>query len=144
RVPRTKDQQDTPAPSGSSMLCWVLLRLARIWGDDDLERTAVSTLRVVEPALRRAPGAFAWALCGLDLLLSPAREIAIVGPVEAPVARAALASFQPATVVAVGPTDDVPLLAGKGLVDGKPVVYVCERFVCRAPVTDPAALREAE
>jgi hypothetical protein len=43
-------------------------------------------------------------------------------------------------VVAVGPSDDVPLLAGKGLVDGKPAVYACERFVCRAPVTDPAML----
>ncbi len=137
RVPRTKDQQDTPAPSGSSMLCWVLLRLARIWGEDDLERRAVSVLRLVEPGLRRAPGAFAWALCGLDLMLSPPREIAILGHVDTPVARTALASFQPNTVVAVGPADDVPLLAGKDLVEGKPAVYVCERFVCRAPVTDP-------
>ncbi|MFO7571493.1 MAG: thioredoxin domain-containing protein, partial [Gaiellaceae bacterium] len=41
RVPRTKDLQDTPIPSGSSMLAWVLLRLGRIWGDDELEQTAV-------------------------------------------------------------------------------------------------------
>ena len=122
RVPRTKDQQDTPAPSGSSMLCWVLLRLARIWGDDELERTAVSALRLVEPALRQAPGAFAWALCALDLLLSPPREIAIVGTVDAPVARAALARFEPRAVVAVGPAEEVPLLAGKDLVEGKPAV----------------------
>jgi uncharacterized protein len=140
RVPRTKDQQDTPLPSGSSMLAWVLLRLARIWGDDDLERRAVSTLRLVELGLRRAPGAFAWALCALDLLLSPPREIAIVGPVDSPVARAALAPFQPRAVVAVGPSEEVPLLAGKALVGGKPAVYACERFVCRAPVTAPGAL----
>jgi len=140
RVPRTKDLQDTPVASGSSMLAWVLLRLGRIWGDGELEKRAVSAFRLVEPALRRAPGAFAWALCGLDLWLSPPREIAIAGEVGAPVARAALAPFRPNAVAAVGPSEEVPLLAGKGLVEGRTAVYVCERFVCQAPVTDPARL----
>jgi len=143
RVPRTKDLQDTPIPSGNSMLAWMLLRLARMWGDDELERQAVSVFRLVEPALRRAPGAFAWMLCGLELWLSPPREIAIVGSVSSPVARAALAGFDPRAVVAVGSTDEVPLLEGKELVDGKPAVYICERFACQAPITDPAALAGA-
>jgi uncharacterized protein YyaL (SSP411 family) len=137
RVPRTKDLQDTPIPSGNSMLAYVLLRLSRIWGDDELERRAVSVFRLAEPALRRAPGFFAWMLCGIDLWLSPPREIAILGDVETPVARAALTPFQPSTVVAVGPSDEVPLLAGKTLVDDKTAVYLCERFACQAPVTEP-------
>jgi uncharacterized protein YyaL (SSP411 family) len=140
RVARTKDFQDTPIPSGNSMLAWVLLRLARIWGDDELERRAVSVFRLVEPALSRSPGSFAWMLSGLDLWLSPPREIAVVGSSGSPVARAALASFDPRAVVAVGPSEEVPLLEGKGLVQGKPAVYVCERFVCKAPVTDPEEL----
>ena len=140
RVPRTKDVQDTPIPSGNSMLAHVLLRLSRIWGEDELERRAVSVFRLSEPALRRAPGFFAWMLCAIDFWLSPPRELAIVGDVGSPVARAALSPFQPRAVVAVGPSDAVPLLAGKELVDGRPAVYVCERFACRAPVTDPAQL----
>ena len=140
RVPRTKDLQDTPIPSGSSMLAWVLLRLSRIWGDDDLETRAVGVFRLTAPALGRAPGAFAWALCGLELWFSPPREIAIVGAVTSPVARAVLAPFQPNAVVAVGPSDEVPLLAGKELVDGEPAVYVCERFVCQRPITEPEEL----
>ena len=114
RVPRTKDLQDTPIPSGNSMLAWVLLRLARIWGDDELERHAVSVFRLVEPALRRAPGAFAWMLCGLDLWLSPPREIAIAGPVSSPVARAALAGVRPARRRRGRPVRGGPAARGQG------------------------------
>ncbi len=139
-VARTKGLDDNPLPSGNSMLAHVLLRLARIWGDEELERRAVGVLRLVEPMLARAPGAFGWALCALDLWLSTPSELAVAGPVGSKVARAALAPFAPRTVVAVGPAEGVPLLEGKGLVDGKPAVYACERFACRAPVTDPAAV----
>ena len=139
-VARQKAFDDNPTPAGSSMLAYVLLRLARIWGDDDLERTAVGALRLVCDLLPRAPSAFGWALCALDLHLSPPRELAIVGGVDSDVARAALRGFDPNAVVAFGPDDDVPLLEGKTLVEGRPAVYVCERFACRAPVTDPAEL----
>ncbi|MEO5634511.1 MAG: thioredoxin domain-containing protein, partial [Gaiella sp.] len=135
-VARTKGLDDNPIPSGNSMLAHVLLRLGRIWGDDELERQAVSVLRLAEPMLGRAPGAFGWMLCALDLWLAPPREIAIVGAVDSSVARAALEPFAPNTVVAVGPAAGVPLLEGKDLVDGRPAVYLCEQFVCRAPVTD--------
>jgi uncharacterized protein YyaL (SSP411 family) len=139
-VARTKELDDHPLPSGNSMLAHVLLRLARIYGDDELERRGVSVLRLVRPALERAPAAFGWALVALDFHLSPPRELAIAGPVDSAVARAALAGWQPRTVVAVGPAAGVPLLEGKTLVGGEPAVYVCERFACRAPVTDPALL----
>ena len=139
-VARKKDLEDHPTPSGNSMLASVLLRLARIYGDDELERRAVGVFRLVHGAVTRAPSAFGHALTALDLHFSPPRELAIVGPVDSPVARAALEPFQPNTVVAVGPSDEVPLLAGKTLVDDQPAVYVCERFACQAPVTDPTAL----
>jgi len=141
-VARRKDLDDNPIPSGNSMLAYVLLRVARIWGDDELERRAVGVLRLVRDTLPRAPSAFGWTLCALDLHLSPPRELAIIGPPESDVARAALAAFDPSAVVAFGPDDSIPLLAGKNLVDGRPAVYVCERFACRAPVTDPAALAD--
>jgi hypothetical protein len=108
--------------------------------DDELERRAVGVLRLVRDALGRAPSAFGWMLCALDLQFSPPREIAILGPPESEVARAALATFDPNAVVAFGPADGVPLLEGKTLVDGRPAVYVCERFACQAPVTEPKEL----
>ena len=139
-VARTKELDDHPLPSGNSMLAHVLLRLARLYGDDELERRGVSVLRLLRPALERVPSSFGWGLVALDLYLSPPHELAIVGPVDSEVARAALEPWQPRAVVAVGPADDVPLLAGKELVGGQPAVYVCERFACLAPVTDPALI----
>ena len=141
-VARKKDLFDHPVPSGNSMLAYVLLRLARIYGDDELERRAVGVLRLLGEGLGRGPTEFAWSLNALDLYLATPREIAIVGPPDSAVARAALEPFEPNAVVAFGPAEGVPLLEGKERVDGKPAVYVCERFACRRPVTDANELRE--
>ena len=116
---RPKDLDDDPTPSGNSMLASVLVRLGRIWGDEALVERGAGVLRLLAPAMERVPRPFAWALCALDLHLAPPRELAIVGDVRSEVARAALAGFEPRTVVAVGPSEEVPLLAGKGLVDGR-------------------------
>jgi uncharacterized protein len=139
-VARKKDLDDNPVPSGNSMLAHVLLRLSRIYGDDELERQAVGVLRLLHTAMSRMPSAFGWALCALDLYLSPPRELAIIGSPGDELARAALAPFEPNSVAAFGPSEEVPLLAGKVRVDGKPTLYLCERFACQEPVTDPAQI----
>ena len=133
-VTRQKHFDDNPTPSGNSMLAYVLLRHARLWGDDELERRAVGVFRFVAPHVPHAPSAFGHALCALDLHFSPPREIAVIGPPEAAVARRVLAEFDPNAVIAFGPSEDVPLLQGKGFVDGRPAVYVCENFACQAPL----------
>jgi uncharacterized protein YyaL (SSP411 family) len=135
-VARKKDLDDHPTPSGNSMLAYVLLRLARIWGDDELERRAASVFRLLLPLLARAPSAFGWTLAALDLYLAPPRELALIAEPSDAIAQQALSRWEPNAVVAFGPAEDVPMLAGKGRVDGKPALYECERFVCRAPVTD--------
>jgi uncharacterized protein YyaL (SSP411 family) len=122
------------------MLAYVLLRLARIWGDDELERRGVGVLRVARDAIARVPSAFGWLLVALDQHLAPRREVAIVGDPAAPVARAAVEQAAPTDVVAFGPADDVPLLTGRSEVDGRTAVYLCERFACALPVTEPALL----
>ena len=132
-VSRKKDFDDHPTPSGNSMLAYVLLRLARLWGDAELERRAVGVFRFVALHVAKAPSAFGHALCALDLHFSRPREIAVIGPPDAEVARAALSGFDPNAVVAFGPGGGVPLLEGKDYVDGLPAVYICENFACQAP-----------
>jgi uncharacterized protein YyaL (SSP411 family) len=140
-VARKKELDDHPTPSGNAMLAYVLLRLARIWGDDELERQGVSVLRIVRDALVRAPSSFGWLLVALDQHLAPHRELAIVGARDAPVALEAVALAAATDVIAFGPSSAVPLLEGRTEVDGRTAVYLCERFACRLPVTEPAQLR---
>jgi uncharacterized protein YyaL (SSP411 family) len=139
-VARKVELDDHPTPSGNAMLAYVLLRLARIWGDDELERRAVGVLRVARDAMVRVPSAFGWLLVALDQHLAPRREVAIVGDPAAPVARAAVERAAGTDVIAFGPADDVPLLAGRSEVDGLTAVYLCESFACTLPVTEPALL----
>ena len=140
-VARKKELDDHPTPSGNAMLAYVLLRLARIWGDDELERRGAGVLRLVRGSLTRLPSAYGWLLVALDQHLAPHRELAIVGTVDAPVARAALALAASTDVVAFGPDERIPLLAGRTEVDGRAAVYLCERFACRLPITEPDELQ---
>jgi hypothetical protein len=149
-VARRKELDDNPTPSGNALLAEVLVRLARLYGEDELERKAVGVLRLARPLLERAPAAVSALLSVLDLHLSAPRELALLGPpgdaATEELRRAILTPYDPDAVFAfaAGPDDPalerVPLLAGKGLVDGRPAVYVCERFACRAPVTSADAL----
>ena len=119
-----------------------LLRLARIYGDAELEKRAVGVFRLARPLMERAPAAVSHLLYALDLHFSSPQEIAVVGDSDE-LRTAALEGFRPNAVFAFArePTDAVPLLAGKGLVDGSPAAYVCESFACQRPVIGAEDLR---
>jgi uncharacterized protein len=149
-IARHKELDDNPTPSGQSLMATVLLRLARLHADEALESEAVGVLRLAAPYMERSPHGLGQALCALDIHLSPPQEIAIVGPVGDPatdaLADAVLESDLPNAAIAYGGRDDDPplaLLEGKGLIDGRPAVYICERFACQAPLTDPGAVTAA-
>ena len=148
-VARPKELDDNPTPSGNSTLAGVLLLLARIDGDAELERLAAEVPALAGPLLARAPTAFGHALGVLDDLCSAPRELAIVGDADDPATRAlaeaAFARYDPGLAIAFAPAadDDVALLAGREPIGGRPTAYLCERFACLAPITEPAALRAA-
>jgi uncharacterized protein YyaL (SSP411 family) len=142
-VARPKELFDNAVPSGNSAAAEALLRLALAYGDAGLERAGLSALRLVRDALARAPSGFGQALCALDLYVGPSREIALVGDTEGAreLARVVWARFLPNAVLAAGDAQsDVPLLKDRPALGGKATAYVCERFVCERPVTDPKDL----
>ncbi|MDP9302756.1 MAG: thioredoxin domain-containing protein [Actinomycetota bacterium] len=153
-VVRPKDLYDNAVPSGNSAAAEVLLRLALFTGEARYEDAAVSALRLVRDVMTSAPGGFGQALCALDLYLGPSYEVAIVGDPDAPDTRALVdevvrARWRPNLVLAVASPKDidaaqtVALLSDRPPIDEDATAYVCQRFVCRLPVTEPSALADS-
>jgi uncharacterized protein YyaL (SSP411 family) len=130
-------------PSGNSAAAFALLRLALLSGDGKYERHALGVLRLLFPLAIRHPLAFGHLLRAADFYAAPVREVAIVGPEPAELVRAVRGRFLPHIVLAVGGGDAVPLLEGREPIDGHAAAYVCEHFVCQAPVTAPEELAAA-
>jgi uncharacterized protein len=148
-VIRPKELFDNAVPSGNSAAASVLLRLALLTGEAEYEQAGLSALRVVRDLMERAPTAVGHALCALDLYLSPAKEIAIVGDATAAETMALVAEvhrrFLPNAVLAAAPAgspaaEAVALLRDRPQEGGKATAYVCERFVCKQPVTQASEL----
>jgi uncharacterized protein len=139
-VARRKDPEDHPIPSGNASAAYGLLRLAALTGEHEYERQGLGVLRLFVELAPQHPNAFAHLLQGLDFHLAPVREIALAGDDVGALERVVRGEFRPHVVMAGGPSDGVPLLEGRGPVDGKATAYVCERFACKAPVTEPAEL----
>jgi uncharacterized protein YyaL (SSP411 family) len=139
-VARRKDLEDSPIPSGNSAAAFGLLRLALISGEGKYERYGLSVLRLLFTIAARHPQAFGHLLQAADFYLAPVREVAVVGPDPEPMLRVIRAQFRPHLVLAGGSPDGVPLLEGREPVDGKTAAYVCEHFICQAPVSTPDEL----
>jgi uncharacterized protein len=150
-VVRPKEVFDNAVPSANSVAADVLYRLSRLTGDAEHERAAESALRLVQGPAQRMPTAFGAALCSIDLQVSSVREVAIVGGRRDPATRALVDEvlvrrFVPNHVLAVAEpgereaSDEVPLLRDRPALAGRPTAYVCERFACKLPVTEPREL----
>ena len=148
-VLRPRDVQDNAIPSGSSMAATVLLKLAVVTGDGDLDRRAVEALRGVRELMERFPtGAGQW-LCALDFYLSSPKEIAIVGEQGSTetdaLLREVFKNYIPNRVlIGIAPTDDalvgLPLAEGRSMLRGRATAYVCRNYTCELPVDEPEAL----
>ena len=139
-VARRKDLDDNPIPAGNSSAAYGLLRLAALTGEHDYEGRAVGVLRLLHEVAVGHPQAFAHLLQAMDFQLSQVKEVALVGDDTHALERVVRERFRPHLVLAGGPADGVPLLAERTPVDGRPAAYVCENFVCKRPVTEPAEL----
>ncbi|MFF4556695.1 thioredoxin domain-containing protein [Streptomyces sp. NPDC001422] len=146
-IRRPQDPTDNATPSGWSAAAGALLSYAAQTGAEPHRAAAERALGVVKALGPRAPRFIGWGLAVAEALLDGPREVAVVGasgdPATTALRRTALLGTAPGAVVAFGvpESDELPLLAGRPLVDGRPAAYVCRHFVCDAPTTDPEELR---
>jgi uncharacterized protein len=139
-IARRKELEDAPIPAGASSAAFGLLRLSALTGEHRYEEAALGVLRLLHVVAPEHPAAFGHLLQALDFHFATVKEVAIVGPDAAPLERVVRGEFRPHLVVAGGPADGVPLLEGRDPVDGRAAAYVCERFACLRPVTEPDEL----
>jgi uncharacterized protein len=140
-VARRKDLEDAPIPSGASSATYGLLRLAALTGEHAWEEAGLGTIRLLHQLAPQHPSAFGHLLQAIAFHLAPPKEIAVVGDDAAALLRVVRAQYRPYSVLAGGHDGgEVPLLRDREPIDGRAAAYVCERFACQRPVTEPEDL----
>lgn len=144
---------DGVEPSGNSNAALALLRLSAYRADPALEERAVKIFRTFHDGIMEYGLNTPSMLQAFHLFLGGLKEVAVVGRKEEPSTEEMLRfirqGFFPNAVFAFAYEDnleeaakDVPLLAGRKVIDGKATAYVCRRGACLAPVTSTSDLEK--
>ena len=150
-ISRPKNIFDNATPSGNAVACEVLMKLSLYTAEFGFAQVALDYLERTVQLPLRYPNGFGRTLCAIELALASPVEVAIVGDPESQDAKAlfdvVFDEYQPNRVVAARPPGDeaaaqlIPLLEGRDMVGGKPTAHVCQRHVCKLPVTSANDLR---
>jgi uncharacterized protein YyaL (SSP411 family) len=141
-ITRPKDLFDNATPSGNSVMCDVLLRLAILFGKVEYADVASKTLDSISTLAERYPSGFGFLLGVAEWRAGAPKEIAITGEGDAfnTLKRVVGDEFLPHHVLVGGKGSlDLPLMQNRA--SDKVVAYVCEGYACQEPTSDPQRLR---
>ena len=148
-IQRSKTIHDNAVPSGNGVMADVLARLFYLTGEEAHRERAEQLFHAIAAKESRGFAHQPTLLNGFELL-ETGRQVVIVGEAE-DTATAALrrvvfdGGLMNRIVVQLPADAALPKghpAHGKGLVDGRPAVYVCAGPTCGLPVTDTKVLRE--
>ncbi|MEX2080774.1 MAG: thioredoxin domain-containing protein [Dehalococcoidia bacterium] len=139
---RQKPLYDAATPSGNGAAALLGAWLGRYYGRPDWEAAAEEVVGLAGAQARVHPSGFGTVLQVAELLLSPRREVAIVGPAELrqPFESELASCYLPAMVIAPAESGSgLPVLEGRGE-PGMALAYVCEDMTCQLPARTPIDL----
>jgi hypothetical protein len=151
---RDREIYDGALPSGNSVACLNLIRLAHMTGETHYEQRAAQLMRSFASDVSRAPSACTQLMSALDFAIGPSCEVILVAdPDRADTQRmieALRSGFAPRKVVLLHSSHDQRLgtryletfTQGLTIKEGKATAYVCCNRVCNPPTTDPGKVIE--
>lgn len=153
-INRTKEIYDGAMPSGNSVAAWVLARLAAMTNDDELRAYAERILDAFAGSVKQYPAGYTMLMLAGMQIMKGTEEIVVSGKVEdmqyqqmlAEVQKAyrpfATLLFNESGAAGEAARELLPHLQDKQSTS-EAMTYICEGFVCHAPVTTLEALTEA-
>jgi uncharacterized protein YyaL (SSP411 family) len=127
-VRRPQDPTDGATPAGLSSVSAALLTAAALTGNGEHRAAAEQAIGSVAALVERFPRFAGWSAAAAEAFVAGPLEIAVVDAPE--LAAVARLTTSPGAVVVAG--GDSPLLADRP----GGAAYVCQGFVCDAPVSD--------
>lgn len=136
-IVRPKSYFDSAMPSGNGATAQLLIAIARLTGDGQLEDQAVTIIKQMLEVMTRQPTGFGSLNAALEHFLSVPREIAVIGGDFTVMLEVLNQRFLPHTAIVAAVDDDayLPVLEGRGAIEGQATAYVCENLACQLPVT---------
>ncbi len=151
-IARLKDDYDGAEPSANSLAALALLKLGAILGEELFNDYARKTIRAFHYQWSRSPRAMPLMLVAMMRAMRPVQQIVISGGGDATIREAfRQTAFQKRRLhsVLIHLDGDSEWLVSRNerlavfqSGDTKPVVFVCENYVCKLPASDVEMLVE--
>jgi len=141
-IARPRDATDNAMPSGTSLAVDLMLTLAELTNDSEMQRRGMFVLETLATPLIRYPSAFGHLLGAADMGINGAVEVAIAGVPAEKNFKALLhevaVHYVPSLVLAGGSDQSgIALMQGRAAARGKATAYVCRSYTCDEPAVDP-------
>ena len=144
-IARPKNLFDNPTPSDNSLAAEALLHLHAFTGDADLLDRIAAIQRLAGRLLAQYPAAVGQLLAVSVTAASGPRQLVVVGENgRDELVATATERFRPDLFLAATPepSDRIPLLQDRVILDDTATAYLCRDMVCDLPTTDPTVLAE--